>query len=70
MGIIMNKMNFEKLKEIKKWYEEHPEEYGKMIRESTDEELYRDIVESGCSTDIKGGLFGLEKYIEQNISAD
>lgn len=47
-------MNFEKLKEVKKWYEEHPEEYGKMLRKSTDEDLYRDIVESGCST---GGLF-------------
>lgn len=64
MGIKMCKINFEKLKEVKKWYKEHPEEYDKMIRESTDEELYRDIVESGCSTDIKGGLFGLEKYIE------
>lgn len=67
MGIITNKMNFEKLKEVKKWYEEHPEEYGKMLRKSTDEDLYRDIVESGCST---GGLFGLEKFIEQHSSAD
>lgn len=41
-----------------------------MLRESTDEELYRDIVESGCSSDIKGGLFDLEKYIEQHTFAD
>ena len=33
MWIMMDKINFEKLKEIKKWYEEHPEEYGKMIKE-------------------------------------
>lgn len=52
MGIMMDKINFEKLKEVKKWYEEHPEEYGKMIKESTDEELYKEILESGCSTDI------------------
>lgn len=70
MGIKMSKINFEKLKEVKKWYEEHSEEYGKMLRESTDEELYRDIVESGCSSDIKGGLFDLEKYIEQHTFAD
>lgn len=36
-----------------------------MIRESTDEELYRDIIENGCSTDIKGELFGLEKFIKE-----
>lgn len=65
MGIMMDKINFEKLKEVKKWYEEHPEEYGKMIKESTDEELYKDILESGCSADIQGGLFGLEKFIEE-----
>lgn len=40
MGIKMSKINFEKLKEVKKWYEEHSEEYGKMLRESTDEELF------------------------------
>ena len=27
MGIMMDKINFEKLKEVKKWYEEHPEGY-------------------------------------------
>lgn len=64
MGIMMDKINFEKLKEVKKWYEEHPEEYGKMIKESTDEELYKDILESGCSADIQGGLFGLEEFIK------
>lgn len=52
MGIMEDKINFEKLKEVKKWYEEHPEEYGKMIKENTDEELYKDILESGCSADI------------------
>lgn len=64
MGIMMDKINFEKLKEVKKWYKEHPEEYGKMIKESTDEELYKDILESGCSADIQGGLFGLEEFVK------
>ena len=64
MGIMMDKINFEKLKEVKKWYEEQPEEYGKMIKEMTDEELYKDILESGCSADIQGGLFGLEEFIK------
>ena len=45
--------------------EEHPEEYGKMIKESTDEELYKEILESGCSTDIQGGLFGLEGFVKE-----
>lgn len=53
MGIIINKSDFKKLKEVKEWYKEHPEEYGKMIKESTDEELYKEILESGCSTDIQ-----------------
>ena len=65
MGIMMDKINFEKLKEVKKWYEEHHEEYGKMIKESTDEELYKEILESGCSTDIQGGLFGLEGFVKE-----
>lgn len=65
MEIIINKSDFKKLKKVKEWYKEHPEEYGKMIRESTDEELYRDIIENGCSTDIKGELFGLEKFIKE-----
>ena len=65
MGIMMDKINFEKLKEVKKWYEEHPEEYGKTIKESTDEELYKEILESGCSTDIQGGLFGLEGFVKE-----
>lgn len=70
MGILMDKINFEKLKEVKKWYKEHPEKYGKMIKESTDEELYKDILESGCSADIQGGLFGLEEFIEGQKKKD
>lgn len=65
MGIIINKSDFKKLKEVKEWYEEHPEEYGKMIKESTDEELYKDILESGCSADIQGGLFGLGEFVKE-----
>ena len=36
-----------------------------MIKESTDEELYKDILESGCSADIQGGLFGLEEFVKE-----
>lgn len=36
-----------------------------MIKESTDEELYQEILESGCSTDIQGGLFGLKEFVKE-----
>ena len=29
------------------------------------EELYKEILESGCSTDIQGGLFGLEGFVKE-----